>query len=178
MPYIEPNLDWGQYGGISGCSVTHLMIELLTFVHYNLDFRQRHGVTLTALDYSKAFNRQNHNNFLILLHKLKVPGWLLNIVMGFLKNRTMVLSFDGGISDPKNMPGGGPAGTTLGLFMFIVLINDTARPGNKIPWGNLLTSPLRGRKPIVMTHGKLIDDATIGEAINMEKVLNKPQEDF
>ena len=59
--------------------------------------------------------------------------------------------------------------------MFIILINDTARPGNKIPWGNLLTSPLRARKPIDMTHGKLVDDATIGESIDMEKVLTKTE---
>ena len=107
MPYIEPKLDWGQYGGVGGCSVSHLMIELLTFVHYNLDIRKRQGITLTAIDYSKAFNRQNHNNFLTLLHKMNVPGWLLNILMGFLKNRTMIMTFNGGISDPKNMPGGG-----------------------------------------------------------------------
>ena len=73
MPFIEPKIDWGQYGGIRGCSVSHLLVELLTFVHYNLDIRKRQGITLTALDYSKAFNRQNHNNFLVLLHKINIP---------------------------------------------------------------------------------------------------------
>jgi len=103
-----------------------------------------------------------------------VPGWLLNIILGFLKERSMVLTFDGGESDP----GGGPAGTTLGLLMFVVLINNTANPGSKISWGEILTSPLNGRQPILMTHGKQIDDATIGESVNMEKTLEKTEENF
>ena len=44
---------------------------------------------------------------------MNVPGWLLNIILGFLRNRTMVLSFDGGVSDSKQMLGGGPAGTKV-----------------------------------------------------------------
>ena len=76
------------------------------------------------------------------------------------------------------MPGGGPAGTTLGLFMFVILINDMVNPGDKIEWGRMLSSPFRGRKPIKMTHGKLIDDATIGESVMMEKVLVKKEEDY
>ena len=84
LVFIGPKLDWGQYGGVKGCSISHLMVELLTFIHYNLDLRKRHGVTLTTIDYSKAFNRQDHNNFLNILfiqNKIcilifKARGWL------------------------------------------------------------------------------------------------------
>ena len=41
----------------------------------------------------------------------------------------MKMSVDGGTSSPKLMPGGGPAGTTLGLLMFVILVNKTANPG-------------------------------------------------
>ena len=116
-----------------GCSIAHLMIELVTFVAYNLDLRQKQGVLLTAIDYSKAFNRQDHNNFIKLLFKMKVPGWLLNIIIGFLTNRKMLLTHNGGTSEMKDMLGGGPAGTTLGLFIFVSLINVTANPGQKYP---------------------------------------------
>ena len=131
MDIIGPLIDWGQYGGIKGCSITHLMVELLTFVHWNLDIRKRQGILLTAIDYSKAFNRQDHNTFVRILFKMGVPGWLLKIILGFLTDRRMVLSHNGGKSNLKEMPGGGPAGTTLGLIMFVVLINDTANPGLK-----------------------------------------------
>ena len=49
-----------------------------------------------------------------------VPGWLLNIVMGFLIDRVMVVKYKGTTSDRKPLPGGGPQGTLLGLFLFLV----------------------------------------------------------
>ena len=55
--------------------------------------------------------------------------------------------------------------------MFIVLINYRADPGEKQAWGALLSSPLRGRKLIVLTHAKLVDDATIGESVRLDKSL-------
>ena len=44
---------------------------------------------------------------------MDVPGWLLNIIKGFLENRFMVMTYKDGVSEAKRMPGGGPAGTTL-----------------------------------------------------------------
>ena len=111
---------------------------MTTFIHYNLDLRRRQGVTLTCIDYAKAFNQQDHNTFLTILFSIGVPGWLIKIISGFLKNRTMKMSVDGGTSSPKLMPGGGPAGTTLGLLMFVILVNKTANPGTQTQWGNLL----------------------------------------
>ena len=76
------------------------------------------------------------------------------------------------------MPGGGPAGTTLGLLMFIVLINNTADPGDKQAWGQLLTASLKGRTPVQLTHAKLMDDTTLGESIDLDKSLIRPNEAF
>ena len=53
-----------------------------------------------------------------------VPGWLLNIVMGFLSERVMVVRYKGATSDEKPLPGGGPQGTLLGLLFFLILINS------------------------------------------------------
>ena len=62
--------------------------------------------------------------------------------------------------------------------MFVVLVNDTANPGPPRNWGVLLTQPLRARKPLEMTHGKLIDDASIAEAIDMNSVLSPQPESY
>ena len=69
-----------------------------------------------------------------------------------------------------------PAGTTLGLLMFVVLVNNTANPGIQRDWGELLSAPLSRRKPLKMTHGKFIDDVSVAEAIDMDKIL-KPQDE-
>ena len=53
-----------------------------------------------------------------------VPGWLLKVVMAFLSNRKMVLRYKGEVSSLKDLPGGGPQGTLLGLLLFLVYINE------------------------------------------------------
>ena len=63
------------------------------------------SMQLTAIDYSKVFNRQDHNNFVTIMYKLKVPGWLMNVIVGFLTNRKMLLVHNQGTSELKNMPG-------------------------------------------------------------------------
>ena len=50
-----------------------------------------------------------------------VPGWLLKVVIGFLTNRRMVVRYNGKVSFIKSLPGGGPQGTLLGLFLFLIL---------------------------------------------------------
>ena len=53
-----------------------------------------------------------------------VPGWLLRIIMRFLEERSLVVSHKGEKSGSKEMPEGGPQGNILGIFLFLVPIND------------------------------------------------------
>ena len=82
-----------------------------------------HAVLAATVDFSKAFNRQNHNILITLLSELGVPGWLLRIVIGFLENRELVVTHKGVTSGKFQLPGGGPQGTILGMFLFLILIN-------------------------------------------------------
>ena len=111
LEIIGLQINWAQYRGQKGCSITHLIIELITFIQYNLDLRSRQAVALTCINYHKAFNEQDHGNFLRLLHEMDVPGWLLNIIKGFLENRFMVMAYKDSVSEAKRMPGGHQLGT-------------------------------------------------------------------
>ena len=55
---------------------------------------------------------------------LGVPGWLLNIVAAILKERELILNYRGGKSGSKDLLGGGPQVTVLGMLLFIVFINS------------------------------------------------------
>ena len=76
------------------------------------------------IDFSKAFNIINHNTIITILSDMGVPGWLLRVVMGFLTYRKLILRYKGGSSSKKSLPGGAPQETRLGLFLFLILIND------------------------------------------------------
>ena len=95
----------------------------MNFVLYNQDMKTPHATLAVMIDFQKAFNRINHNLIITILSNMGVPGWLLRIVMGFLTERELILRYKGGCSKRKAMPGGGPQGTRLGLFIFLILIN-------------------------------------------------------
>ena len=91
--YLQEHLELGQYGGRKGSSVTHYLVDFINFVEFNQDIKDIHAVLAVAVDFSKAFNRQNHNTLIEILSELGVPGWLLQIVIGFLENRQMEVHY-------------------------------------------------------------------------------------
>ena len=161
----------GQYGGQKGSSVTHYLIDFINFVLYNQDLKNIHAVLAVAIDFSKAFNRQNHNILIGLLSDLGVPGWLLTIVMGFLENRELEVNYKGKTSGRKKLPGGGPQGTILGMFLFLILINEAGFRDNIRNTGRLITKSFNRRGPMQRIHLKYIDDMTVAEAIDLKKKL-------
>ena len=171
LEYIGPHIDWGQYGGQQGNSVTHYLIDFINFVMYNQDLRNMQAVLAVAVDFSKAFNRQNHNILICLLSDLGVPGWLLRIVVGFLENRELLVNYKGCKSNRKRLPGGGPQGTLLGMFLFLVMINAAGFRNNLQNVGKWITKPFNRRKPMPRIHLKYVDDMTVAEALNLKKKL-------
>ena len=123
LEYVDEQIDSFQYGGRKGTSSNHYLIDLITFILYNQDLPESRAVLATMVDFSKAFNRQNHLILVTKLSDMGVPGWLLKIVIGFLEERQLIVTYNGATSGTKEMPGGGPQGTVLGMFLFLILIN-------------------------------------------------------
>ena len=125
---------------MKGNSITHYLIEFINFILSSQENTVPTAVLACMIDFSKAFNRQNHNILITKLSDMGVPAWLLKIVMSFLTDRTMVVRFKGATSSSKSLPGGGPQGTLLGLLLFIVLINDVGFKDQQNNAGYLITS--------------------------------------
>ena len=140
LKYIGEQIDFRQYGGTKGNSITHYLIEFINFILLNQDSTDQIAVLACMVDFSKAFNRQNHNLLITKLSDMGVPAWLLKVVMAFLSKRSMTVRYKGKLSSSKSLPGGGPQGTLLGLLLFLVLINDAGYEGQKNNIGELLTS--------------------------------------
>ena len=182
LEVIGEKLDFRQYGGMKGNSISHYLIELVNFILHSQDRPEATAVLLCLVDFSKAFNRQDHNILITKLSDLGVPGWLLKLVIAFLKHREMVVRYKGKVSSPRGLPGGGPQGTLLGLLLFIVLINDVGFKGQCNQTGELITSKQQF-KQVNEIHLKYVDDLSLAEAITMKEQLtvmpveHRPQPD-
>ena len=171
MEYVGDKIDWGQYGGLKGNSITHYLIEFTNFILYNQDLKNPRAVLAMMIDFSKAFNRQNHNTLIKILSDMGVPSWLLKVVMAFLTERELILRYKGKSSGRKSLPGGSPQGTRLGMFLFLILINFAGFDSSELEKdiGTLITKPLTKRKPIHKSHMKYIDDLTFAHSLELKK---------
>ena len=177
---IGHKMDFRQYGGTKGNSVCHYMIEFLNFILHETESGST-AVLACLVDFSKAFNRQDHTILIEKLCNLGVPGWLLKLVISFLENRCMKVKYKGSYSSLFSLPGGGPQGTLLGLFLFLVLINDIGFPNQVNNTGDKITAKKKV-KELNVIHLKYVDDLTLAEAIDMDKlehreIEHRPQPD-
>ena len=90
LDFVGDQIDWGQYGGLKGSSIAHYLVDFVNFILYNQDLNVPHAVIAAMIDFSKAFNRINHNIIITILSDMGVPGWLLRIVIGFLSDRDLI----------------------------------------------------------------------------------------
>ena len=70
---------------------------------------------------------------------MHTPTWLLKIIFSYLKNRSMVLTYNNTKSSLKYLPGGGPQGAFLGGLIFMIKYNGAfLRPPFQSQLGALL----------------------------------------
>ena len=170
LKFIGDKIDFRQYGGTKGNSVCHYLIEFINFILYNQDNLEPTAVLACLIDFSKAFNRLDHNLVITKLSDMGVPAWLLKLVIAFLTERTMVVRYKGETSTPRLLPGGSPQGTLLGLLLFLVLVNDVGFEDQINNVGEVITCKRR-IKDFNQIHLKYVDDLTVAESVSMKTQL-------
>ena len=123
LNHIKSSIDHLQFGNIKNCSTAHALIHL---THHWLAELDNPGsiIRCCMIDFSKAFDRIDHN---ILLHKLQLlntPPILLNWCADFLHDRYLRVKLGQHKSSWRSIHAGVPQGTKLGPLFFLVMIND------------------------------------------------------
>ena len=157
---ISHKIDLSQYGGLKENYNSHYLIDLVNFVLFNQDLRNPEATLAILYDFAKAFNIQNNTILITLLSDLGTPGWLLKLVIAFLKDRRMILRYKGCTSAEEKLPGGGPQGTKLRLYLFLNLINGAGFKPDEIctRLGEALTKPKK--TAIKRSKEKSVNDMT------------------
>ena len=164
MPIIKPYLDPGQCG-LAGFSITHYLIKLMHFIQETLDNRKPHAVLAASVDIAKAFNRVDHSLVIQDLYDMHTPAWLLRIIISYLSDRSMFLTFNNCQSSQKLLPGGRPQGAYLRGIIFVVKYNGAfLRP----PIPRLIQGPVHTSRSEKV---KFVDDGCVATSINLQKCL-------
>ena len=112
----EIPVDESQYGGEKGCSVDHLLMDLLDRVLEPLEMGDPSLVL--GIDIEKAFNRLDHSKCLAQLQLLGASTHSLQLVRSFLTGRSMGVKVGDRLGSRKTLSGGSSQGSILGPFLY------------------------------------------------------------
>ena len=119
----EVSLKNNQFGGVKKCSTTHMIIEVLQEICTNAE-DYRSASILTSIDYAKAFNRVSFQHCLAAFERKFASTPIIRLIATFLTNRTMSVRVGQSWSEPRDVTGGCPQGSILGVFLFNVTTDD------------------------------------------------------
>ena len=122
--YIDDNslFNPNQHGFRSGRSC---LSQLLSHYDEILSILETgKNADVVYLDFSKAFDKVDHNLVLSKIQNLGIGGKILTWIQSFLTNRKQTIIVDGVPSDPSPVISGVPQGSVLGPLIFLILIGD------------------------------------------------------
>ena len=118
---MEPKNN--QFGGQKGCSTNHFLAETIDQITEHLE-DSRAASVLTAIDYSKAFNRVKHGPLLQSFTNKGAPNYIIRILPTFLAGRNMTIKVGNYPSEKRTVNAGAPQGSVLGTYVFNTASDD------------------------------------------------------
>ena len=105
-----------------GHSTLHALIYLMQAIHEAIDSGNC-SVRIFFADFTKGFDIKDHPILLDELRSFNIDQSLLFWIRFFLTNRTQAVRVGSSLSSWKQVNGGVPQGTKLGLTLFAVIVN-------------------------------------------------------
>ncbi|XP_030829278.1 uncharacterized protein LOC115919479 [Strongylocentrotus purpuratus] len=114
-------------------STSHYLIDLLQMIHSNAD-KPKIITTMVTTDFSKAFDRIDHNIAVLKLLQMNVRPSAVAWIANFLPKRQQSVKYRTTLSDWLEVSAGAPQGTRLGPIIFLAIINEACRRSPSSHW--------------------------------------------
>ena len=130
---VADKIDPLQFGSLKGSSTNMALVHLL-YKWYEATDKAGSVLRICLLDFSKAFDRIDHNILLGKLKRMEVHPVLLNWVPNFLTERLQRTCVGPYFSDWKNINAGVPQDTKLDPLLFLIMVIDLAVSDNAVKY--------------------------------------------
>ena len=121
---LEKNLTPTQFAYRQGGNCTNALLSIQNEVYKHLDNTRCKAVRMFALDFSKAFDSENHDRLARKLRNLGLNSYLHNWYLSFLKERQQRVVWSHNVCEWKAVNQGTTQGSVSGPYLFIVFLND------------------------------------------------------
>ena len=126
---MKSKIDPSQYANQEGLSIQHYLVKMIDKILQSVDKnskRESFAVLATLVDWKEAFPRQ--------CPKLGVQSFVTNgvrpslipVILSYFQGRRMQVKWHGKSSIVKELKGGGPQGSTFGIWEYLSQSNDNA----------------------------------------------------
>jgi len=113
-------LDNRQYGALKKRLTMHGLVDMMHHWHSAVDTGQ--SVCIVFIDFTKAFDRVDHNVLMSKLVALHLPNTIVRWVHSYLLHRRQRVKVGHVLSDWLPQTAGMPQGSYLGPLTFAILI--------------------------------------------------------
>ena len=115
---MKPTRDLSQFGNEKNLSIQHYLIQMLHTILKALDQKET-AVILQLIDWSQAFDRQNHNLGIKSFIDNGVRPSLIPVLTSYFKERKITVKWNKQISSTRHLNGGGPQGGLMGILEYL-----------------------------------------------------------
>ena len=124
---MKKSRDPSQYGNSKGVSTQHYLIRMVDRILTVLDTnnqKEKYAVVVQLVDWAQAFDRQCPKLGIQSFIKNGVRKAIIPVLINYFQNRRMKVKWQNQLSSLRDLPGGGPQGSSIGLIEYDSQSND------------------------------------------------------
>ena len=126
---MKKKMDPSQYANQKGLSIQHYLVKFIDRILQALENNSKGescAVLATLVDWQQAFPRQCPKLGVQSFMKNGVRPSLIPVIINYFQGRKMKVKWHGILSSERELKGGGPQGSSFGLWEYLSQSNDNA----------------------------------------------------